>query len=466
MNPTSIEQTLVALLVLSAGLAAVSADAAEPESKPEEIQIGSRLELFVDRYLIDKLEGAALRMHVPQPLPLSAAPIKGYYMTVIKDGDLYRAYYRGYDIEYKGDKRDGNPGEITCYAESSDGHNWKYPQLGLYRVNGPEGGNVILAGAAPCSHNFSPFLDTRPGVPAGERFKALAGVHSGGGLIAFVSGDGVRWKKLAEEPVIKSGGFAFDSQNTAFWSQSENCYVCCYRSWETPHGKLRTVSRTTSDDFLHWSAATPMNPNLPGEHLYTSNTHPYFRAPHIYIALPTRFHPDRGDSTDIMLMTSRGGSRYDRPFLEAFIRPGLDPQRWGNRANYAALNVVPTGPAEMSIYHAPGGCRYVLRTDGFASVNAGHAGGEMLTRPFAFSGKELVLNYSTSAAGSIRVEIQSPDGKAVAGFSLSDCKPIVGDRIEGVVAWLQGGDVSSLSGKRVRLRFALNDADLYAMRFR
>ena len=41
--------------------------------------------------------------------------------------------------------------------------------------------------------------------------------------------------------------------------------------------------------------------NFPGEHLYTTQTHPYFRAPHLYIALPTRFHPERGESTDILL---------------------------------------------------------------------------------------------------------------------------------------------------------------------
>ena len=36
---------------------------------------------------------------------------------------------------------------------------------------------VVLAGAAPLSHNFSPLLDTRPGVPADERYKALGGMR-------------------------------------------------------------------------------------------------------------------------------------------------------------------------------------------------------------------------------------------------------------------------------------------------
>ena len=37
--------------------------------------------------------------------------------------------------------------------------------------------------------------------------------------------------------------------------------------------------------------------------------------------------------------------------------------------------------------------------------------------------------------------------------------------IEGKVAWNGGGDASSLAGKAVRLRLALMDADLYALKF-
>jgi hypothetical protein len=152
--------------------------------------------------------------------------------------------------------------------------------------------------------------------------------------------------------------------------------------------------------------------------------------------------------------------------MDAFIRPGLEPDRWGNRANYAAQNVVPTGPDEMSIYVASSGRRYVLRTDGFSSLNAGYGGGEMVTKVFEFTGSELVLNYGTSAAGSISVEIQLPDGRVLPRFGLADCLPMIGDEIEGVVRWRHGSDVSLLCGRRVRLRYVLRDADLYSMRFR
>ncbi len=120
----------------------------------------------------------------------------------------------------------------------------------------------------------------------------------------------------------------------------------------------------------------------------------------------------------------------------------------------------------MSVYHAPGGQRYTLRTDGFVSVHAGYAGGEMVTRVLRFSGRRLVLNYSTSAAGSVRVEVQSPDGQAVPRHSLADSRPLAGDEIEGIVHWGHGADLGDLAGQPVRLRFVLHDADLYSMRFR
>ena len=66
----------------------------------------------------------------------------------------------------------------------------------------------------------------------------------------------------------------------------------------------------------------------------------------------------------------------------------------------------------------------------------------------------------------MRVEIQDDRGNVVTGFALDDCPEIFGDQIEGVVRWNSGGDVSRLAGKPVKLRFAINDADIYAFRFR
>ena len=421
--------------------------------------IASRRELFVDHFLIERLENTSLKLHEPQLSPPMNEPADHLeYGTVIHDGELFRLYTR----DGRGAIHDGDDAEVTRYCESRDGIHWTKPKLGLFEIDGNKENNVILH-ESPFCHNFSPILDSRAGIPKEERFKALAGTVKSG-LVAFVSGDGIHWRKLRSEPVIRyTKEYAFDSQNVSFWSEAENSYVCYFRHFLDK--KLRSVCRTTSPDFITWTEPVPLKPNFPGEHLYTTLTHPYFRAPQIYIATPTRFHPERGESTDILFMTARGDSPFDRTFREAFIRPGLDPARWGNRSNYAALNVVQTGPSEMSIYTTPFR-RFTLRLDGFASVHAGADIGEMQTRPFRFTGTELSINYSTSAGGNVRVEVQDHGGHPIPGFALGDCSNLVGDTIDRTVSWTKGSDVSALAGQIIRLRFVMQEADLFAIQFR
>jgi hypothetical protein len=454
----------------AAGLLLLAGSELRAESPPKPLDLGTRRELFVDHFLIEKMDGVDLRLHEPRLAPPMSEPADNLeYGTVIKDGDLFRLYTR----DARGAKFDGDNTEVTRYCESRDGIHWTRPNLGLHEIDGSRNNNVILHEKSVC-HNFSPFLDTRPGVPPEERFKALAGTilrNPGGGLIAFASGDGIHWRKLSDKPVLTKG--AFDSQNVAFWSESEQKYIAYVRTFtagvstatEWRLDGLRSVSRSTSADFLHWSEPVPLNPNFPGEHLYTTLTHPYFRAPHISIALPTRFHPKRGSSTDILFMTVRGEGSFDRTFREAFIRPGLDPARWGNRSNYAALNVLPTGPNEMSIYTTPFR-RFTLRTDGFASAHGGADPGELLTKAFTFEGTELSLNFSTSAGGSVKLEIQDAQGVPLPGYHLDEQQPMVGDAIDRVVAWKDNRDLAALTGKTIRLRFVLQEADVFALQFR
>jgi len=309
-------------------------------------------------------------------------------------------------------------------------------------------------------------------------------------MFAFASPDAIHWRKLLDKPVITKG--AFDSQNLAFWSEAEQKYLAYFRTFK--HGK-RWVSRATSDDFLNWDEPVSMTFRhgdglAPNEHIYTNGTHPYFRAPHIYIALPFRFMPGRraltmrqaraihvhpsyaNDCSDAILMTSRGGAIYDRTFLESFVRPDLGAENWVSRTNMPALNVVQTGDEEMSLYLE---CNYAqptvhlkrlsLRLDGFASVRAGYDGGELITKPLIFKGERLFINFATSAPGSVRVEIQDPAGKPIPGLTLDEAEEQIGNEIEREVSWRAGNDVSALAGKPVRLRFVMKDADLYAMRF-
>jgi hypothetical protein len=164
------------------------------------------------------------------------------------------------------------------------------------------------------------------------------------------------------------------------------------------------------------------------------------------------------------MATRPRSNRYHRYFREAFIPPGLGERGWGNRANYITLNAVQTSPTHMSLFMYGGG-HYVMRLDGFISVHAGYEQGQFTTKPFRFSGNQLEINYSTSGAGRIRVELQDEAAQPVAGFGLDDCEVIYGDDISRVVKWQQGADVSRMAGKPVRLRFVMNEADLFSLKF-
>lgn len=86
-----------------------------------------------------------------------------------------------------------------------------------------------------------------------------------------------------------------------------------------------------------------------------------------------------------------------------------------------------------------------------------------------FFGEVFEFNFSTSAAGGVRVETQREDGTPVEGYTLDDCVEQIGNEFDRRVTWKREGgatsDVSILAGESVRLRFPLIDADLFAMRF-
>ena len=78
----------------------------------------------------------------------------------------------------------------------------------------------------------------------------------------------------------------------------------------------------------------------------------------------------------------------------------------------------------------------------------------------------LLLNFATSAAGSLRCEIQDADtGKPIPGFTLADSDEMFGDSLDRPMTWNSNSELKALVGKPIRLRFELKDADLYALRF-
>jgi hypothetical protein len=479
------------------------------------ITIGSRLELMVDDFLVEQISGElSFRLHSPTRREIvfkTDAPWEGNasaYQSIFRDGEIVRMYYRGCHYRHGGpaaEALEDHPWYL-CYAESRDGIRWTRPDLGLFEFQGSRANNIVLTPEAVAEVGGDPahtavFKDVNPACPADERYKIIILGSKPHGLYALNSGDGIRFRLMSPTPLVTEG--AFDSQNLAFWDPVRREYREYHRDFRDG---IRGIRTSASEDFRSFPSPEWLRyPGVPDEHLYTNQIQPYYRAPHILMGFPMRY-TERGWSdpildlpgqserlararvqsrygmavTDAVFMTSRDGVTFKR-WPEAFIRPGPRERRsWVYGDNFVFWGMVETqsdledAPNEISLYVTEGYWegteteirRSTIRLDGFVSLNASAAGGEMVTKPLIFDGGNLRLNFETSGAGGIQVEIQDESGTPFPGYTLSDCPLIPGDRLNHVVRWKnKGGDVRSLAGRAVRLRFVLKDADLYAFQF-
>jgi len=287
-----------------------------------------------------------------------------------------------------------------------------------------------------------------------------------------------------------------------FWDTRLNKYTLYFR---TVRDGLRSIDVAYSDNLKEWTKPVALSyGDSPPQQMYTNNIQPYYRAPHILVGFPTRYTARRitgklaslppvelrkelgdayarvaSDLSDGLFMTSRDGLRFTR-WDEAFLRPAPEtktaPANWMYGDNYQSYGLYETraanGQPEISFLVSHGYWqeykshvqRYSIRPDGFVSLSASYAGGEVVTKPVTFAGDTLRLNYATSGAGSLKVELQDEAGKAIAGFGLADCEELIGNSLNQAVSW-RGADLEALAGKVIRVRFVLRDADLYAFQF-
>ena len=439
----------------------------------EPIDIGNRLELFADDYLIHETSGE-IDFHVHQPKPAEAvftadAPWEGNtsgYYSLFQDGPKYRMIYRGWQHDPNDIRKVVHP-EVVCLAESDDGVHWQKPNLGLHEYEGSKENNIIWKGTG--SHNFTAFKDTNPNCPPDARYKALG--SGKGGLFYFKSPDGVHWELGNDKAVITKG--AFDSQNLAFWDSEAKQYRAYWRIFTD---RVRAIRTATSEDFVNWQPHVDLKypKGTPKQHLYTNAVQKYFRAPHLFVGFPTRYLPEEGQRVEPIFMISRDGVMFRR-YNEPVVPETAPADRQGNRSNYMTWGMftLPGKPDEISVYateayygHVPTRVRrFVYRLDGFVSLRAGTSGGDVISKPLTFDGSSLVLNYAVTDGGSVQVEIQDAKGNPIEGYESANCKPLQGDSVRASVKWKGGKDLSQLAGQPVRLRLIASDADIYSFQF-
>ena len=488
----------------------------------EPFHLGSRKHVFIDWGLIEPgyglsfggerpeswemPQGLRLVGHLPRlaqvPLVTADRPWEardalsgiGVYCTLFEDEGRYRLYYDGGDLSGKLDvDEDVGTQRILAYAESTDGVNWVKPSVGSVTYNGSRDNNLVYGGdASPGrdAHGATVFKD--PSASPEERYKL---VHIGsyeGRFCVFgaVSPDGLRWRPI-ERPLIPE--YLSDTQCVVRFDPDKGRYVGYFRGWTAhEHGTVharRIISYAETDRFETWPRPRPLVSadmhDGPDTDIYTNAYTPWPGAD-AHLMFPAFYHRN-GDFTDVHLMTSRDGLHWQRPLRQPVI-PAGEPGTSSMGGAYAGCGLVSLAEGEWSLPFSArrsshngvffdnslaetGVLTATWRQDGFVSLEA-ESVGACSTLLLDFAGRRLELNAWTRFGGEIRIELAdaSEDNRRthtppIAGRSFQDCDPISGDHLSRTVTWRGESDLSTWSGRPIRVRLQLRRARLYAMQF-
>ncbi len=363
--------------------------------------------------------------------------------------------------------------EGLLYAISDDGVHWEKPALGLIDFEGSAANNLVMRRATHGLHAGGVFKDLREPDPA-RRYKFIHRNASAGRMATCFSADGLHWSP----PVLWDEHDAVgDCHNNAIWSPELERYVCITRGWSAG---IRTVLRSESQDFVHWSKPVEIMRGA-GAHdqIYSM---PICRYGDLTIGLPSVFHkgdesaPD-WDTVDTELAVSADTVNWRR------ICPGepLIPRGSGNYPDgeydcgcvYAAAPFTHDG--KIHIYY--GGSNGLHNNWREGSLNlatleidrwAGYAPNDerrparLETRAIKISGDGLSLNAEIAPGGSISAMILDEQGLQVDGFGFDDCLPITEGGANCELRWRDRA-AAELAGQMVRLVFEFQQAKLYAI---
>jgi len=378
-----------------------------------------------------------------------------------------------------------------AYATSRDGLHWGRPV-----TPGRTNDNAIVPELRPDSTTV--FLDHFT-TDASTRFKMFLREPGGTSFPGFVmtSADGITWS------TPQATGDLGD-RSTMFYNPFRHKWVYSIRSsgrMRAPGGRTRFYrehsdflegAKWTHQDPVFWTKADTEDPPDPdigdAAQLYNLDAVAYesimlgfyqiHRGPHNHVCMAE----GSPKITELNIAYSRDGFHWHRPDRRPFIEATRKKEDW-DRAYvqsvggiclimgdelwfyYTAFRGDSTNLHEDWMYngmYAHGSTGIAkLRRDGFASLNAGSAGGLVTTRPVTFDGRRLFVNVA-APQGTLRAEVLDRDGKVIAPFTLANSVPLSTDSTRVELRWKGVADLSAVRGKEVRFRFHLTDGKFYA----
>lgn len=505
----SLRPALLAGLLLA--LAAPRAGHAQAEFAPAydavALKTGQR-QLFLDDFIVGDLDSVTRVIHpltkyAGNPVIRPDRPTDGALIQM-RDGPSWDEQEKVWKVWYTR-KGDFGNGWGSGFARSKDGLTWEKPDLGLVEINGNRHNNVIRVTDRPQAYVQHVMLD--PTAPPERRYKGMLGTD---GRKPVVSADGFTFTLLPVPPIPSQ------DESHLTWDDLQQQYLLTVKH-NGPFG--RAVFLSTSRDYEHWTAPALIyhadaldqqlaeaflrevaasdrwyRPPINHPHEYNAEIYnmPIFTYEGVYIGLPTYFESsgriplpagNQDGISSVKLVTSRdlhtwtrvGDRRHFIPI--SALAPGVDdtgqnlaashPIRMGDELwfYYSGINVryrpQPAGETGPYFPYKGGICLAKLRLDGFVSFHADENGGFVETRPLRFEGQRLFLN-GVATQGEIRAEVTDVTGRTVlAGWGREQSTVVTGDHLRTELRWT-GRNLSELHGQRVRLRFHLRGADLYA----
>lgn len=460
----------------------------------------NQLHLFLDNRLLASLANVTRRVnpavkHPANPVLTRAEPwenplnvIFGSVLRDSRDGRFRMWYQAGPDV---------------AYAVSRDGLAWNKPGCGIARRDGVRTNLVVPAGQLGHYYELCGVLpNPRPRCAADRlmmffvsiqfnyRGKSPARFHPGQrrGLGVAYSGDGVHWRlarDFATEAVCDISRLMYDPARERFVLFGRTRHIapavaCRWRRdpWYRQHGWDRAVVRLESANGLRWSApervmsADPRDP--PGTEIYSLSA---FLHAGIHVGLVQLFHNTADNcNLDYQLAFSRDGRHFQRVEpRQPFLSPG--PVSAWDRFNLSLGGLPPvTVGDEWWFYY--GGRTYrhppysgkdtsekrgsiglaKVKRDRLLALEASFDGGRVLTTPLTINPRRLALN-ANAAWGRIEVALCDDGGRPLPGLTANV------ERVDGlsVPVGLPAAAARRVAGRKVRLRFTLRNAQLYAV---
>ena len=454
--------------------------------------------LFVDTTFIEKTN--LQRIH-HSPIYYSGNPVlkadKKWELNI--NGDPYAAPFSGgvwYDEEEHKFKMWYSAGGgkllglVTCYAESSDGKVWIKPELDVV-----PGTNIVDTLEHDCvSVLLDKFEKDRT-----KRYKMFVVEFNNRFTVSMklkYSSDGIHWS----EPKALSGEL-YD-RCAAYYDPFRKKYVLSlktingvyrrsrnYLEHEDPEMLVSLAHRiydNKSDKFVrYWfnaDADDPRHPQFPElrPQIYNHEAMPYEGCILGYFTVWQGPENNVCDSlniqkrNEVLIGWSKDGFHWNRENKKPFLPVSEDFHAW-NAGNVQSTAGSPLIVGDSLYFYVSG--RYnskpkhdsnfatglaMLRRDGFVSMRAGRKEGYIeIKTQIPANGNYLFVNADVK--GTLAVEVLDDNGQPMEGFTKKDCISMKkSDKTKQMISWEKHPGVTSLVGKTVRLKFYLNQADIYA----